>query len=210
MKKSFENPYKMNLQLHAGEGNPDSADGAENNSSDSGTDNPSVEDLQAQLATERANAARYKASLDKTLQEKKKAEQQYRSTLSAQEQADIAAKEANEARDRELNSLRQELQIIKATKSFMGLRMDEKTAGECAKAFAEGASDKVFEALSKHVDALVKAAKEEGRMELLKERPDINAGSGSSDDKMALGKEKAKASAARLQHANTDILKHYT
>lgn len=194
MKKAEKIP--MNLQIFA--------DSISESDSEKSGDIPSSDELMVQLAAERAERERTKNALDKALKEKAEITKQYRATLSANEQAEIAQKEQREAEQAEVQELRQWKATVEATKRYKALEMDDQLAEETAKAEIEGDMDKVTENFSKHIKAIKSAAYQQ----LLAERPDIKAGSGDTE-KNELSREKAKEIAKRNTSINEEILKYY-
>ena len=99
----------MNLQLFAessdsdGGGTGGSGDGRDGGSESQNT--PSVEELLAQLAQERATNAQNKAALDKALKEKGELTKNLRAKMSAEEQEAEAKKAADEAKDARIQEL---------------------------------------------------------------------------------------------------------
>ena len=95
------------------------------------------------------------------------------------------------------------------SKRYMGIGMDEKTAESLSELTGELVdADKFFSALGKFITASNKAAEENYRQELIKNNPDINAGSG-GDTKNSLAEERAVSIGKRTAGANEDILKFY-
>lgn len=70
---------------------------------------PTVEELMAQLAAERAEKEKYKSASDKASSEAAKYKKELRSKQTAEEQEAEAKAEADKLRDEELESLRKEL-----------------------------------------------------------------------------------------------------
>ena len=69
-------------------------------------------------------------------------------------------------------------------------------------------ADKFFSALGKFITASNKSAGENAVQELIKNNPEIKAGSG-ADSRNSLSEEKAVSIGKRTAGANEDILKHY-
>lgn len=203
----------MNLQFF---GESSGADGGvtgevgdgEGDGSD-GESTPSVEELLAQLAQERATNAQNKAALDKALKEKGELTKNLRAKMSAEEQEAEAKKAADEAKDARIQELELKFRMMDYSKRYMGIGMDEKTAETLSELTGElPDADKFFSALDKFMKSKIKSAGEDAIQELIKKNPDIKSGTGDSE-KNALAKEKAKEAAHRHTGANMDILKHY-
>ena len=203
----------MNLQFFAessggdgggtGEGVDGEGDGSE------GENTPSVEELLAQLAQERATNAQNKAALDKALKEKGELTKNLRAKMSAEEQEAEAKKVADEAKDARIQELESKFRMMDFSKRYMGIGMDEKTAETLSELTGElSDADKFFSALDKFMKSKIKSAGEDAIQELIKKNPEIKSGTGDSE-KNTLAKEKAKEAAHRHTGANMDILKHY-
>lgn len=203
----------MNLQLFAespgGDGGETGNDGDSGDSGSGSEKAPSVEELLAQLAQERATNAQNKAALDKALKEKGELTKNLRAKMSAEEQEAEAKKAADEAKDARIQELESKFRTMDYSKRYMGIGMDEKTAETLSELTGElSDADKFFSALDKFMKSKIKSAGEDAIQELIKKNPEIKSGTGDSE-KNALAKEKAKEAAHRHTGANMDILKHY-
>lgn len=203
----------MNIQFFAepsggdGGGAGDGGDGGDNGDGHENT--PTVDELLAQLAQERATNAQNKAALDKALKEKGELTKNLRAKMSAEEQEAEAKKAADEAKDARIQELESKFRIMDYSKRYMGIGMDEKTAESLSELTGElSDADKFFSALDKFMKSKIKSAGEDAIQELIKKNPEIKSGTGDSD-KNALAKEKAKEAANRRSGADMDILKHY-
>ena len=203
----------MNIQFFAessgGDGGSGEGEGTGDGEGKDGGSTPSVDELLAQLAQERATNAQNKAALDKALKEKGELTKNLRAKMSAEEQEAEAKKAADEAKDARIQELESKFRTMDYSKRYMGIGMDEKTAESLSELTGELAdADKFFSALGKFIAASNKAAEENYRQELIKNNPDINAGSG-GDTKNSLAEERAVSIGKRTAGANEDILKHY-
>ena len=203
----------MNIQLFAespgGDGGETGNDGDSGDSGSGSEKAPSVEELLAQLAQERATNAQNKAALDKALKEKGELTKNLRAKMSAEEQEAEAKKAADEAKDARIQELESKFRTMDYSKRYMGIGMDEKTAETLSELTGELPDvDKFFSALDKFMKSKIKSAGEDAIQELIKKNPEIKSGTGDSE-KNALAKEKAKEAAHRHTGANMDILKHY-
>ena len=204
----------MNLQFFA-ESPGDGGDGGSGSSDSEGSregsqeNNPSVEELMAQLAQERAENAKNKNALDKALREKGELTKNLRAKMTAEEQEQEAKREAEEAKDAKIQELESKFRKMDYSKRYMGIGMDEKTAESLSELTGELAdADKFFSALGKFVAASNKTAGENAVQELVKSNPDIKAGTGSTD-KNAWVSDMAKDLAHQKSGVNTNILNHY-
>ena len=202
----------MNLQLFAeggDEGGPNGGGGSSDGEQGGGAGTPTVEELLAQLAQERATNAQNKAALDKALKEKGELTKNLRAKMSAEEQEAEAKKAADEAKDARIQELESKFRAMDYSKRYMGIGADEKTAEALSDLTGELTDvDKFFSTLDKFIQSKTKVAGEDAVQKFLKDRPDVNAGSGTSE-KNALAKEKAREAAHRKTGADMSILKHY-
>jgi len=133
---------------------------------------PTVEELMAQLAQERAEKERYKVASNKASSDAATYKKQLRAKLTAEEQEEEAKREQEEQHKKYVTGLEKELSTNKATKRYMGLGMDEALASETATAEIEGDAEKVTENMRKHMESVVK----QKESEWVQSRPDVNAG----------------------------------
>jgi hypothetical protein len=170
---------------------------------------PSVEELMAQLAQERAEKEKLRLAKDKANSEAAKYRKSWESKTSAEEQEMEARKAADEAKDARIQELESKFRTMDYSKRYMGIGMDEKTAESLSELTGELTdADKFFSALGKFITASNKSAGENAVQELIKNNPEIKAGSG-ADSRNSLSEEKAVSIGKRTAGANEDILKHY-
>lgn len=182
---------------------------AENQNIESTENTPSVDELMAELAKERAEKAKLKNSFDTASSELAATKKQLRTKMTAEEQIEEEKRLAEEAKDAKIQELESRFRTMDYSKRYMGIGMDEKTAEALSELTGELAdADKFFSALGKFITASNKAAEENYRQELIKNNPDINAGSG-GDTKNSLAEERAVSIGKRTAGANEDILKFY-
>lgn len=162
--------FPMKLQLFAAEG----AEGGENGAPGENK-TPSVKDLMAEVARLQAETTRQKSAIDKLTKENGDLTKSYRSTLSAQEQAKLAADDAQKAQAEQLADLQKQIATFQAKERYMALGMDAKLAAETAAAEISGDMAKVTENYQKHL-AVVKEASVQ---EFLGNRNGVAAGHGS-------------------------------
>ena len=170
---------------------------------------PTVEELLTKLAQRDADYAKLKNSFDSTSSELSTAKKQLKAKMTAEEQIEEEKRLADEAKDAKIQELESRFRTMDYSKRYMGIGMDEKTAEALSELTGELAdADKFFSALGKFITASNKAAEENYRQELIKNNPDINAGSG-GDTKNSLAEERAVSIGKRTAGANEDILKFY-
>ena len=181
----------------------------ENQNIENAENTPSVDELMAELAKERAEKAKLKNSFDTASSELAATKKQLRTKMTAEEQIEEEKRLADEAKDAKIQELESRFRTMDYSKRYMGIGMDEKTAESLSELTGELAdADKFFSALGKFITASNKAAEENYRQELIKNNPDINAGSG-GDTKNSLAEERAVSIGKRTAGANEDILKFY-
>lgn len=181
----------------------------ENQNIESAESTPSVDELMAELAKERAEKAKLKNSFDTASSELAATKKQLRTKMTAEEQIEEEKRLADEAKDAKIQELESRFRTMDYSKRYMGIGMDEKTAESLSELTGELVdADKFFSALGKFITASNKAAEESYRQELIKNNPDINAGSG-GDTKNSLAEERAVSIGKRTAGANEDILKFY-
>lgn len=203
----------MNLQFFAestgdgGDGGDGGSDGVEGDSGEN--DAPTVEELMAQLAQERATNAQNKAALDRALKEKGELTKNLRKRMTAEETANEEKRLADEAKDAEIKELKEKFRTMDYSKRYMGIGMDEKTAESLSELTGDLPDvDKFFSALDKFVKAKIKTAGENAVQELIKSNPDIKAGTGSADKNAWVG-DVAKELAHQKTGVNTSNLERY-
>ena len=203
----------MNLQFFAeptgdgGDGGEGGSDGVEGDSGEN--DAPTVEELMAQLAQERATNAQNKAALDRALKEKGELTKNLRKRMTAEETENEEKRLADEAKDAEIKELKEKFRTMDYSKRYMGIGMDEKTAESLSELTGDLPDvDKFFSALDKFVKAKIKTAGENAVQELIKSNPDIKAGTGSADKNAWVG-DVAKELAHQKTGVNTSNLERY-
>ena len=170
---------------------------------------PTVEELIAKLAQKDADYVKLKNSFDTTSSELSAAKKQLKAKMSAEEQIEEEKRIADEAKDARIQELESKFRAMDYSKRYMGIGADEKTAEALSDLTGELTDvDKFFSTLDKFIQSKTKVAGEDAVQKFLKDRPDVNAGSGTSE-KNALAKEKAREAAHRKTGADMSILKHY-
>ena len=181
----------------------------ENQNIESAENTPSVDELMAELAKEKAEKAKLKNSFDTASSELAATKKQLRTKMTAEEQIEEEKRLADEAKDAKIQELESKFRTMDYSKRYMGIGMDEKTAESLSELTGELVdADKFFSALGKFITASNKAAEENYRQELIKNKTEINAGSG-GDTKNSLAEERAVSIGKRTAGANEDILKFY-
>lgn len=136
---------------------------------------PTVDELMAQLATERAEKEKNKLALDKALKEKGDITKQLRAKQTAEEQEAEAQKEAQRLADEERESMRKELNHIKAVNAYKAIS-DEKAV----ESLIDAVSDADHNAIAQIIANECKKAVAEAEAKWLKDRPRVQHGQYSS------------------------------
>lgn len=172
-------------------------------------DGETLESLRQALAKANGDLERYKNSITRLNKEKSDLTKKNREMMSA----DQLEKEAQEERERRFAEMERELRANKYSKRLVGLGMEEKDADVFATTIPDlEDADGFFDTLAGFVKAREKNAADKAIQDLLKSRPDINAGTGDAnkdDPAMALAKAAVEASKRHSTTVNTEILKNY-
>lgn len=139
---------------------------------------PTVEELMAQLAQERANSAKLQNDYNKASSEAANYRKQLKAKQTAEEQEEEAKKEAEEEHKKYVKGLEDTIRMTNATNRYLAIGMSAEMAKDTAKAELENDMEKVTENMSKFKDASIKAAESEW----LKSRPEVNAGQGEGEE----------------------------
>lgn len=138
------------------------------------TKTPTVEELMAQLASERAEKEKYKNASDKASSEAAQYKKQLRSKQTAEEQEAEAKAEAERLQNEKYENAIKELNHMKAVSAYKNV--SEKSIETLIEAVAEGDHS----AIATIIDNEVKAAVTVAKAEWMKTRPAVNAGKYSS------------------------------
>ena len=139
---------------------------------------PTVEELMAQLAQERANSAKLQNDYNKASSEAANYRKQLKAKQTAEEQEEEAKKEAEEEHKKYVKGLEDTIKLTNATNRYLALGMSADMAKDTAQAELENDMVKVTENMSKFKDASIK----EAEAEWLKSRPPVNAGQGDGEE----------------------------
>ena len=144
-----------------------------NNINTSTSTEPSVADLQAQLAEALADRDRHKASVDKLSKSEAEMKKQLREKMSAEEQAAQERAEAQRIADEEREAMRKELNQIKAERAYVELS-DEKSV----KKLIDAVSNADHTAIAGIIKAEIEAGIKRAEAEWLNNRPPVSIGTG--------------------------------
>ena len=136
---------------------------------------PTIEELMAEIARERAEKEKYKNASDKNSAEAAKYKKELRSKQTAEEQEAEAKAEADRLRDEELENLRKELNHNKAVSAYKSIQNEK-----VVETLIEAVSESDHNAIAAIIESQKKAAVKEAQAEWLKSRPQANAGAYSS------------------------------
>lgn len=163
----------MNLQFFAksDDGAPESSDVPKLEESAIGTqeqeeDNaqpkqPTIEEIMAEAAAERAAKEKNKVALDKALREVRELKESLKKKMTAQEQEDEAKREQEEQHNEYVASLEAYKQKNEAKERYLIQGMTVEMALKAAEAEVSGDMDKLAEIQKQHTEAALKAAKAE-------------------------------------------------
>lgn len=133
--------------------------------------NPTVEELMAQLASAKADADRYKSANDKLSKESADYKRQLRAKQTAEEQEAEAKAEAQRLADEERENMRKELNHIKAVNAYKNIT-EEKTVEK----LIDAVSDADHTAIATIIANECKKAVAEAEAQWLKDRPPVQSG----------------------------------
>lgn len=172
-------PMKMNLQFFAEDstdmaGTDEGGDTTQNDSVDDGK--PTVEELLAQLATERAEKERFKAANDKLSKSEAELKRRERARMSTAEQEEEARKEAEAQRQKEYDDAMAELNKMKAEQAYNTVISNADVISN----MVEAVNDKDHNSIALIIKSEVEKAVKEKQAEWLKTRPQVSAGAGTS------------------------------
>lgn len=132
---------------------------------------PTVEELLAQLAAERAANAKNKQALDKALKEKGDVTKALRAKQTAEEQEAEAKAEAERIQNEKYEATVKELNHIKAVAAYRNFSSEN-----AIESMIEAVADGDHGAIAALIDNEVKAATTAAKAEWMKSRPRMNVG----------------------------------
>lgn len=166
-----------------------------------------IAELKRQLATVSADRERIKNSNDKLAKQNGELTKKNREMMSTEQ----LEKEAQEERERRFAEMEKEIRVNKYSKRSIALGMTEAEADTFAATLPElEDANAFFETLDKFIKAKEKTAGENAIQQLLKDRPDIHAGTGDANkDDTAMQIAKRAISSRNGGNINEDILKNF-
>lgn len=120
--------------------------------------------------------AKYRKTSEKNASEAAEWKKKYNSTLSAQEQASQEKAEKEAERDAKFAELLRENQVNKYVRSFMSQGYSEELAQKAAESMYDGNTEEFLKVQAQATEATIKAKE----AEWLRSRPDVHAGTGST------------------------------
>jgi len=187
-----------NTQTETNEGNPDTGmvENAEQATLETPEDNnPTIEELMAQLAQEKAARAKDKAALDKALKEKGELTKNLRARSTQQQMEEDAKREEAEAKEAYIKELEAYKHKNEAKERYLLQGMTAELATKAADAEVSGDMDALADIQRQHTEALLKAKEKEWKAS----RPPLNAGDASSgmskDEILAIADTEARVKA---------------
>lgn len=142
---------------------------------------PTVEELMAQLAQERAEKEKYKTSFDKASSDVSEYKKQLRTKQTAEEQVEEEKKEQERVRNEYVSGLERQISLTNSVNRYLEMGMDKDMARKTAEAEVDkvdGYEDIVSSNIKKLMENKVKAAE----AEWIASRPDVQAGNGDGGD----------------------------
>lgn len=140
-----------------------------------------MESLMAELAKVKAESAKTKTALDKALHNNGELTKQLRAKMTAAEQEAEAKKEQEEARQKELDELKEFKRRAEARERYLSMGMTAEFAKQAADAEVKGDMDAFAAVMKQYHTSSIKAHE----AEWFKQRPEINAGHGEDDNEIA-------------------------
>ena len=162
---------------------------------------PTVEELMAQLAAERAEKEKYKTANDKLSKEAATTKRQLRAKQTAEEQEAEAQAEAQRIAEEEREQLRKENNRFKAMAAYKSF--DEKTVDK----WLEAVSEADHATLASMIEAEKQKAVKEAQAEWMKSRPPVNTGQYSSMTKEQIMQITDRAERRKAMAQNIDLFR---
>lgn len=162
---------------------------------------PTVEELMAQLAAERAEKEKYKTANDKLSKEAATTKRQLRAKQTAEEQEAEAQAEAQRLAEEEREQLRKENNRFKAMAAYKSF--DEKTVDK----WLEAVSEADHATLASMIEAEKQKAVKEAQAEWMKSRPPVNTGQYSSMTREQIMAIEDRAERRKAMAQNMDLFR---
>ncbi len=138
---------------------------------------PTVEELTAELAQEKAKNAHLKNLLDRALSEKA----HLKRVFADREEDEKKREQKDEARKKEVDDLRLELDVQKYAKKFIVMGMNEHQADETARLMLTGDMESFNENIKGLISEVEKKETDKAIQKFLADRPETYAGNGNME-----------------------------
>lgn len=138
---------------------------------------PTVEELTAELAQEKAKNAHLKNLLDRALSEKA----HFKRVLTDHEEDEKKREQKDEARRKEVNDLRLELDVQTYAKRFVAMGASEYQAEEIARQMLTGDMESFHENVKSLIADVEKREADKAIQKFLADRPETYAGNGNME-----------------------------
>ena len=138
---------------------------------------PTVEELTAELAQEKAKNAHLKDLLDRALSEKA----HLKRVFADREEDEKKREQKDEARKKEVDDLRLELDVQKYAKKFIVMGMNEHQADETARLMLTGDMESFNENIKGLISEVEKKETDKAIQKFLADRPETYAGNGNME-----------------------------
>ena len=173
------------------------------------TETPTVEELLAQVASERAEKEKYKNAFDKASSEAAQCKKQLRSKQTAEEQEAEAKAEADRLKNEKYENAMKELNHMKAVSAYKNV--SEKSIDKLIEAVSDNDHAAVASIFDSEVREAVNKAVAEKQAEWMKSRPPVNAGTG---EQLTVTKSQFEKMSYRervdFKEKNPELYKKYT
>lgn len=154
----------------------------ENVTAEENPSEPTIEELKAQLAQERAANAKAKNRIDELCSNEGKLKKALREKQTAEEAEEAAKAERAEAERQRVSNLERELGIIKASNRYMSLGFDAEQAETVATLELDGDKDAWADAVNKHLINYKAELEKSIRAEYAAKMPTPQSGNSSTVD----------------------------
>lgn len=144
----------------------------------SGDDQPTIAQLMSQIAEMKIDYNKLKKANDKLSSENASLHKQVNAKLTEEELRAQQKSDENEEIRQELEALRKENSLNKATKRYLSMHMPEALAEKVATAELEGDMDTVTQSISTFMESQKKEAEEKVKAEYLAQMPSPMSGNG--------------------------------
>lgn len=138
---------------------------------------PTIEELTAELAREKARSAHLKNLLDKVSSEVAN----YKRTLNDYLEGEKKRAERENAKEEEIRELQRELKAIEYQREFIDMGMNEEKALETARAFLDKDTETFDANMALLIEETKKRAQDKAIQQFLANKPEVKAGNGDAE-----------------------------